>query len=449
MVTALAFTAIGTYINTLTEQKKIVVIIISHNNEQSITRTLESVIVQKYERKKIVYLDDGSTDNTCSTAIAYMHEQQAQSTDFTHIHSSKHEGRLAHLYRIIQKCQDNDIIIPINGSDWLADANLFSIINDEYSDHELWLLRGLGTAYPYRNYSATPLCTFYAALFKRLKLEDLLDKDSFQQTDLIDAPIALLKILAGTHYKEINKLFIVRSCPTKYTKQTYNGSHYAALEALAPSTPCYTTAPDIIIFSQTPSHLKTLCTAISKYFTHYGSLFVLYLQEQSTSGHYAQFATELPGIHCIHYDSSNFYAKYRELLQNIKSSTVILSVDSLNLISHVDLRVCSHALINTGLDIFYLPLGATICTYGMTLSEDVACIDTDNKIYTWSSLNKSGAWLIPTLEMTIFSTEYLKTMLETTAVKSYENLKFFLHRSIVKENKVGLMFDQSKIITRN
>ena len=160
-------------------------------------------------------------------------------------------------------------------------------------------------------------------------------------------------------------------------------------------------------------------------------------------------AKQFPEIIFSRYEKSEFKTTLIKSLHDVDSNYILLSNDEATPIAPIDLQVCIQALKNTALDIFYLPLGAAICSYGLSLSQELACIDTDHQIYAWASSNKSGAWIIPTLEMTIFSKHYIQSLLKTPSLASPDELSIFLHRTIVRENKLGLLFDLSKVISRN
>ena len=111
--------------------------------------------------------------------------------------------KLANVYRAIHLCKDNEIVVMVDGDDWLAHRGVFKFINREYGDKNVWFTYGQYRNEPAREaerwgFSVRGYCrpvpsriqerkiyrrrnfiymhprTFYAWLFKLIKLEDLI-----------------------------------------------------------------------------------------------------------------------------------------------------------------------------------------------------------------------------------------------------------------------------------
>ena len=183
-------------------EKPIVVVVPSYKNEQWVEKNLSSIFNQKYENYKIVYVDDCSPDNTYELA-KQITEKNNQQHRTTIIHNSERYGALANLYTSIHECNDNCIIITVDGDDWLPHDGVFAYINKVYTEKDIWMTYGQFIEYPsnvidysyfkpfaeeiieknlFRKVGQLPIShlrTFYAWLFKSIKLQDMLYQGKF------------------------------------------------------------------------------------------------------------------------------------------------------------------------------------------------------------------------------------------------------------------------------
>jgi len=177
------------------EEKHIVVVTASYNNKKWYKKNLDSVFNQNYKNWRLIYIDDCSTDGTGDLVETYIQEKGFQN-QVTLIKNKKRVGSpLGNQYYAIHSCKDTDIIIILDGDDWLAHDHVFSYINNVYQDPSVWLTYGTFKEHPsgkVRNYCKpvpleivthnafrefkfipTHLRTFYAGLFKKINKKDL------------------------------------------------------------------------------------------------------------------------------------------------------------------------------------------------------------------------------------------------------------------------------------
>lgn len=175
--------------------KKIVIIIPSYKNSQWYERNLASVMAQNYENFRAVYIDDCSPDNTGELV-----EQYIAKNNFGHkiklIRNSVRVGAMQNLYEAIHSCEDDEIIVTLDGDDWLAHPEVLTRIDSLYSDPNVWMTYGQYRSWPdngigcsrqiptqviegnsFRSYGwcSSHLRSFYTWLFKKIKKEDFLD----------------------------------------------------------------------------------------------------------------------------------------------------------------------------------------------------------------------------------------------------------------------------------
>lgn len=220
----LAFISIGLYADTKPAQElPIVVITASRNNAEWYERNLGSIISQEYSNWCIIYIDDQSTDGTADFVQNYM-DAAGLSSHITLICNPERRGHLANQYDAIHTCRPEEIIIIVDGDDWLTNNQVFALINQLYQTEDAWITygqfwywkknkKGLCKPLPddalqqgtVRQFSwrTSHLRTFYAGLFQQIALEDLLWNGGFLPKCADVATMFPMIEMAGTHTKFI------------------------------------------------------------------------------------------------------------------------------------------------------------------------------------------------------------------------------------------------------
>ncbi len=247
-------------------EKHFVVIIPSYNNatnkfqgEPVYKKNLDSVFNQKYSNYNIIYIDDASTDGTGEGVKKYVVEK-GQEHRVTVICNKTNLGQLENRYRTINLCENKDIIILLDGDDWLAHENVLAMLNIIYADPEVWITYGQYKEYcphclpspsphfykksekcthqnqactslpekkiiksnHWRKYLQTPQCrdkgtgwvfghlyTFYTALFKQLTVDDLTRNGKFYTRSTDVAIMIPLAEMAGEHIRFIPDILYI------------------------------------------------------------------------------------------------------------------------------------------------------------------------------------------------------------------------------------------------
>jgi glycosyltransferase involved in cell wall biosynthesis len=210
--------------------KKIVVIIPSYNNRQWYERNLTSVVAQDYHSFRVVYIDDCSSDGTGELVQAFIAERNSSS--FIHlIRNPVRVGALANLYNAIHMCDDGEIVILLDGDDWFAHNEVLKRVSEAYATSNCWLTYGQYRTWPdnmigcskeipaeiieTNNFRAIEWCSshlrsFFAWLFKLIKVEDLIDPcGAFYQMAWDQAIMFPMLETAGHRAKFINEVLYV------------------------------------------------------------------------------------------------------------------------------------------------------------------------------------------------------------------------------------------------
>lgn len=129
-------------INTITRvnNNKFVIIIPSFNNEKWYKRNLDSVFSQKYDNYRVIYIDDQSEDNTYELVKTYISKNNI---DNIQLFQQKKRGRqcLAK-YVASHTCNDDEIIVILDGDDWLYHDNVLNVLNKTYNENDVWVTYG-------------------------------------------------------------------------------------------------------------------------------------------------------------------------------------------------------------------------------------------------------------------------------------------------------------------
>jgi len=170
------------------------IVIPTFNNIRFWEKNLLSAVKQDYNNSRIIIIDDNSTDGTGEEIQTWISKNNPL-CEIKFYKNKKRSFALANLYRAIHTCKNSEIIITLDGDDWLAHDKIFQRLNKEY-DQGCWLTYGQFKQFPsgkvggnapliknnpIRNQKLvlSHLRTFYAGLFKQIKLVDLVYKDKF------------------------------------------------------------------------------------------------------------------------------------------------------------------------------------------------------------------------------------------------------------------------------
>ena len=122
-------------------EKKLVVIIPSYNNERYYKKNLDSVFNQDYKNFRVIYTDDASTDNTYSLVKEYI-EAKGYQDKVTLLHNDSNQGAMYNVYHMVYQCEDDEIVVCLDGDDWFLPEKALTRINQAYHDPDVWVTYG-------------------------------------------------------------------------------------------------------------------------------------------------------------------------------------------------------------------------------------------------------------------------------------------------------------------
>lgn len=216
-------------------EKKLFVVIPSYNNDKWAEKNLLSVITQKYDNFEGIYVDDCSLDQT-GTIVQNILQKYDSSGKIEYVKNTEHRGKTANLWFTLhglnakKKINDDDIIVILDGDDWYAHDQVFSYLNDLYTTHDIWFTYGGFFRHPpqfdkllvdvpcdvveknlFRSFKGcgSQQRTFYAWLYRRIKLSDFFFAGKFMPCAGDMAKVIPIMEMAGPRFKRIDEKIYV------------------------------------------------------------------------------------------------------------------------------------------------------------------------------------------------------------------------------------------------
>ena len=210
----------------VTEQKSFVIITPSFNNIKWCEKNLASVFEQAYDNYRLIYIDDCSTDGTADK-VKEVIARWGKKDQVQLICNEVNKGAMANFYEAVHSCSDQEIVVCLDGDDWLAHDKVLKRLNEVYANPDVWLAYGGYREYPsynkgvyskqlpakvidknkFREYgwSTSHIRTFYAGLFKQIKLQDVMKDGQFVKTACDVAMMIPMLEMAGKKISYIKK----------------------------------------------------------------------------------------------------------------------------------------------------------------------------------------------------------------------------------------------------
>jgi hypothetical protein len=203
------------------------VIVPFYNVENWISKCIRSLKFQNHENFQCILVDDLSTDNT----VDIIKKEIEHDDRFVLLENTDKKFALENVSEAIQfsDAQDQDVIVILDGDDWLTNASVLSRLNEAYNDEECLLTYGSYVAYPsgipgiepsqypedvinnnlFREdaWRASHLKSFKYKLWQNLNLEDLKDNKGEYYRYAYDQAFMLPFLeMAGERSKYLNDL---------------------------------------------------------------------------------------------------------------------------------------------------------------------------------------------------------------------------------------------------
>ncbi|PIS01541.1 MAG: hypothetical protein COT84_01855 [Chlamydiae bacterium CG10_big_fil_rev_8_21_14_0_10_35_9] len=228
------------------ENKPFVVVIPSYNNEKWCDKNLSSVLEQSYPNFRVIFINDASADNTLQIAQKY---KKISQVNFTIVDNPVNLGALQNIYNAVHTCQNDEIVVLVDGDDWLSHENVLDRLNQAYANPDIWMTYGQYVTYPaykkghcrkvekkiFREHDwiFSHVKTFQAGLFKRIQKNDLLDEGKFfsMASDLAFM-IPMLEMASKGHIYFIEDVLYIYNRVNPINDDKLNRKHQLLCESM-------------------------------------------------------------------------------------------------------------------------------------------------------------------------------------------------------------------------
>jgi hypothetical protein len=435
-------------------QKPFVIVVPSYNNKDWYEKNMHSLCCQQYDNYRIIYIDDCSDDGTAELVQEYIRTHNP-ACPITIIKNSARRGPAANRYYATHLCNDDEIMVMVDGDDWLAHPHVLSYLNELYQDQNVWLTYGHYKRYPsdeqgwtrkmpewviehhlYRNYGwiTSHLRTCYAWLAKQIKLKDMLFEGVFFPMSTDIAGMLPMLEMAGAHARYVDQILYIYNASTPLNLFTVNPERQRSLDRMIRQYPCYEPCPKPILNRLTPHKKARACMLVLSL----GNFDAL---EQCIQSAQRQ-CHALDMIHVLYHSNNkkvqrqyemlehqhakvksvNIYNNVKkELLQcikNIKHTHIVCAVDTSIAPMPIDLSRCIYELEKTFAYCFHLTTSITaqaplpLCNY------------IDDGIYAWQIAYGEKEWYhANTMNMGLYRKADLLAQWEMIPFNSLHTLK--------------------------
>lgn len=173
---------------------KLKIVVTTFNNENWVQTNIESILEQGYKNYDVLYIDDASTDDTKDIIKYLVEDNKKFNLIFHDKNMSKSYSFMEHVKSFIL---DNEILVFIDGDDWIPYNDVFEKIIRYYINNKVWVAYSKMVCYPtlqespshgkdhpenvhkynlYRQYpyTASHIKTMKGFLFKNIDKQDLI-----------------------------------------------------------------------------------------------------------------------------------------------------------------------------------------------------------------------------------------------------------------------------------
>lgn len=212
-----------------------------YNAEKYIEKCINSVLMQNNDNWRVHFINDASTDNSLEVAKEVLNS--IPSDKYTITSHKKRKRALFGIHNTIKtKCDSENVIVILDGDDWLFKSDVITFVLNQFLDPDLWIFWTqhieypsgiIGTSKPLRPeadirkemWGASQLRSFRTKLYNYIKEDDLLNEDGEIYEWVYDQAIMIpmLEMAGSKHRKFINDIFYVynRENPLSVNRVTF------------------------------------------------------------------------------------------------------------------------------------------------------------------------------------------------------------------------------------
>lgn len=466
------------------EEKPFVILVMSYNNENYVEQNIKSILAQNYQNYRVLYFDDASSDNTFEKVKHYTKESKER---FSLFKNPKNRGAMANHWHAIQMCEDDEIVVVLDGDDHFPHKEVLSRLNHYYQNPDVWLTHSRHIEYtdhrqgicskPLKKqviqkgtirkepWQTSHLRSFYAGLSKQIKLQDIIHDNRFFPTTYDLGCMIPMVEMAKEHtffipenlymYNFVNPLSDAR---VHTDSQNFYDRHIRNLPSYTPISHYKkkkkANAADLVIFSyDRPLQLYALLESIEKQVQGLNQTTIIYrASDERFLASYREIIKEFPSHKYIkqpdQFCKESFKPLVMETLCSMKAPYLLFAVDDIIVKDHIDLITCIDAMEKTAAYGFYLRLGeSTNYCYASDQDQGIPnLMPIFDSVKTWQFYKGKEDWNYPnSVDMTLFRKKEVYNALKTFSFHNPAELEAkWAARS--DHTLLGLCFQESKIV---
>ncbi len=463
--------------DSITHNQSFVLILNDFENHSNLDKQLDSLFRQNYENYRIVF-----TDNRWQSAVASYLALQAPNVTVSFTIDQNQNNSLFQVYKAVHNCKNEEIIILLDKDDSLNSENVLSELNAYYQNDDVWMTYGnfitpnnkeiiqskwvkksflQKTNFRKDKARYSKLRTFYAGLFKKIKLEDFIyDGVFFQEFNTNSFMFPLLE-MSREHIYFTPDIFLTAS--ENVTKNEMNPNDellrnkkkYEAL-SIHPKSPDRQDLVDILVFSYNrPLQLYALLESLEKLSTGYRKIGVIYREDPEYASGYKMVKNRFSDVYFFQQSSVNPKKDFKPLVMDFTfgdfgkdASYIAYAVDDIIITDEINFKIGVEKLKQTSAYGLYYRLGKhTDFCYSINEHQGVPdLIDVADNYYAWQFSKGKGDWNYPnSVDLVLYNKADLKTL--------FEKMKFTFPNDFEGEwakyadaKKIGLCYERAKMV---
>lgn len=472
ILNSIIFICFFIYANDL-PQAKIVVIIPSFNNAKFYLNNLNSVFSQNYTNYQIIYIDDASTDKTRQLIENYIKKNNV-SHKITFIKNSYNRKAVANIYKAVHMCNDNDLIIVLDGDDTFAHKQVLYDINKFFYTQDIWLAYAnyinvplnlahlipiyaketsldeiKNQSYRTASWKWSGLRIFYAWLFKKIKVEDLICNETSYKGKFFPAMwdgafLFPMMEMAGTKAKFIKEILLHRTITLindslihkplqkSIAKQLANSNKYKLISKN--NTTPYISGTDLIAFCTSNGNLEHFLISIIDNLKAIKQITIFYKASIKID---TNIKNKYKNILFIK-ESKNFGKNLFNILKFSKNNYVLFARTDSLFNKNIDINLCTEIMYKTHARCFYFKLNSTNFINDKSIL-NAPCELIESDIYAWKFICNKLA-IINNLDFTLYKKKTILKKDKLLNLKSINQLFYQWFNQEINLNKIGLFF---------
>jgi len=473
-------------------EKPIVVVVCSYNNGEWSKNTLESIFTQNYSNFRLIIVDDCSSDNNQEVIQQYIDDHDLADR-ITFVKNSERKRKLSNLYRVLYQCDDNEIVVMLDGDDWFAHPDVFALINKTYENDDIWFTYGqyrnvpasqavawghkeMGYcrtvpkhiqkkhAYRYYSFVYMHLRTFRGWLFKLVKLEDLIaekvegfEGDFYPASNDVAMYFPMVE-MAHTRIKFIPEIVYIRNLYSEIVGFKVDRKLQITSAREIRKKGCYPVVfrPQknrLVPFEQAQADMMIVCKYglsrigsiienAEKMMESLGTLFVFFKDTEENKVACRRLRLQYPQVTFVSYStigSKSLKNRILDCLSGSGQNHCIITTDSFSVMQPINISEAIYALEKTFAYRFYLNRNASqIASRHLILDDTLCAWKFAHSVHGWNGINSVN-------DMLLCRKDDLLRDMKGARFDTIYGLINTLYQNDSNKLKLGLFFKQPRV----